>query len=277
VLLLVTHLSQAAAASKAPDAVITFIDVGEGDSILIESGGHAALIDAGNPIAGSPVIRLLRSRKIEYLDRVIITHPHPDHFGGMFQILQNFGSGDVHDNGEDIEPFMAKDPVLRWYDELVRKGARYSPLVRGQSFVLGDVTLDVLSPAKPMESRDWNANSVILRASVCGVKILLMADGNTETERLLMDKGIDLSAAVLKVGHHGAIDAGSPEFLERVKPRVTVVSVNKDNYNGFPAPATIERLASASKVYRTDESGNIALAIYSDGQYDISTGRALSR
>lgn len=264
--------STIAAEGKTPRANFTFIDVGEGDSIFIESSGANVLIDTGNPMTAGRIVSFLKSQHIDHLDRIIVTHPHPDHYGGIFQLASTLSFDALYDNGEAVTVEARKDRLLRWYEEFVRNDRRYMRLKRGDSLQVGEVSLKILNPPQPVVSSDWNTNSLVMMAQYGTFKLLLMGDGNFATEQDLLKNEIDLTASVLKVGHHGGADATSVEFLKAVKPGISIVSVKRSNSRSFPSPATIARL-SAGKLYRTDVSGSISLRVADDGSYDLTTER----
>jgi len=254
---------------------IHFLDVGEGDSILIEApNGETALIDAGNLITGSKVVRYLNNENIYDLDHFILTHPHLDHIGGAFSILQMIEVKNIYGNGEDLVALTRKSDVYRWYDDLVRKSNKYSVLEAGDSLALGEVKLKVLWPPKPLIFSDFNANSLIIVVEYKTLVCLLTGDLTAPAEAELLKKESRLEAGILKVGHHGSIDASSKEFLKAVSPKISVVSVDKDNIRGYPSSEVIQRLRKVSpEVYRTDINGDIIIQTEGDGKVIIKKER----
>lgn len=255
---------------RIPQAVVTFLDAGEGDSILLQSRGKHALIDVGNPLSGHSVLSQLEASGVKELEALILTHPHPDHFGGIFEVLPRLKVQHLYDNGEPLSRAMQGEPVLRWYSELVRNHARYQVLVPQDKIQIGGLELTVLSSFHSRKSPDWNTNSLVIMARAGSFRLLLMGDGNAETERSLIDGGVDISASVLKAGHHGAADTGTADFLNAVGPTMTVISVNRDNRNGYPSHDALQRIRKVSRIYRTDRDGAITLSIFDNGAYTVS-------
>ena len=262
VLLLFTFPFLSTLASSDEVGRIHFIDVGEGDSILLEIEGKSALIDTGNLISGPRLVKYLKEKGIEKLDYLILTHPHPDHIGGVFFILPALKVEKIYDNGQELDGLRKTCAIYRWYEDLVRKRKNYAVLISGDSLSLGSLTLEVLWPPEVPTSSDFNAFSLLIMVKGGGFSCLLTGDLTAAGERELLIREVNLKADVLKVGHHGAEDATSEEFLEAVSPGIAVISVDKDNFWGYPSAKVLERLKKAGvKVYRTDREGDIVLSI----------------
>lgn len=264
--LLANSLFAQEAGNHRQELKIHFLDVGEGDAILLQSRKENILIDAGNLISGYKVATYLKKEKVKKLNHLIITHPHPDHFGGVFFILQMFNVDKVYDNGqkfslEDISDF------YRWYEELFRQRENYKVLKAGDILFLSGWDLEVLWPPEPAEFfPEFNISSLVIKVKSATTAVngsfscLLAGDLSIPGEHGLLRRGIDLRSNVLKVGHHGSGGATSDEFLQVVSPEIAIISVNKDNIRGYPAKETIEKLEKANiKIYRTDVNGNILL------------------
>lgn len=262
VLLLFTFPFLSSLASSDEAGRIHFINVGEGDSILLEIEGKSALIDTGNLVSGPRLVKYLKEKGIEKLDYLILTHPHPDHIGGVFFILPALKVEKIYDNGQDLAGVRKSGAIYRWYEDLVRKRKNYAVLISGDSLSLGSLTLEVLWPPEAPTSSDFNAFSLLIMVKGGGFSCLLTGDLTAAGERELLKREVNLKADLLKVGHHGAEDATSEEFLEAVSPAIAVISVDKDNFWGYPSARVLERLKKAGvKVYRTDREGDIVLSI----------------
>lgn len=262
VLLLFTFPFLSTLASSGETGRIHFINVGEGDSILLEIEGKSALIDTGNLISGPRLVKYLKEKGIEKLNYLILTHPHPDHIGGVFFILPALKVEKIYDNGQELGGVRKSCAIYRWYEDLVRKRKNYAVLISGNSLPLGSLTLEVLWPPEVPTSSDFNAFSLLIMVKGGGFSCLLTGDLTAAGERELLRREVNLKADVLKVGHHGAEDATSQEFLEAVSPGIAVISVDKDNFWGYPSARVLQRLKKAGvKVYRTDKEGDIILSI----------------
>jgi len=234
---------------------VHFIDVGQGDSILIQSpDGINILIDAGNLSAGYKVNRYLESRKISRLECIIITHMHPDHVGGVFNILPKNRTNIIYYNGfrpQNNEFFFE---IMNFAEEL---NIPVKVLKAGNKLTFGNVTVDVLWPLEPF-SGNMNEDSIVLKIIYGRVNFLLTGDLNMNGEKKLMQTGYNLKSDVLKIGHHGAEDSNSAEFIDSVMPEIAVLSVGQHNRYGYPSEEVIQRFRSKKiKLYRTDFNGNI--------------------
>jgi competence protein ComEC len=263
----------------ASDLTVTAIDVGQGDSILIESSsGRNVLIDGGGKqeIGGSKlpskedmtgrsiVVPFLRKKGINELDLVVLTHPHDDHVGGLPYVLEKMKVDMVLDSGQaHTSRGYIKFLRLIEKNKIVYKIAR-----AGQVIDLGaGVKGYILHPSDPLISgteSDLNNNSVVIRLVYGKTSFLLMGDTAFEGEERVMSFGRSLKSDVLKVGHHGSRTSTSNEFLDAVSPQYAVISVGAKNKFGHPTKETLGRLADHGiKVFRTDLSG--AIVLKSDG------------
>jgi len=270
ILFLFFYFSLSISAKEVP-LKIHFLDVGEGDSILVEAPtGETLLIDTGNFISGFKVSQYLKEKNIQRLEHLIFTHPHLDHIGGAFLMVQEFSVKDIYDNGENLP----KQDIYRWYEQLVRQRAGYRVLSGGDELSVGEFELEILWPARPFVFSDFNVNSLVIMIKYNDFRCLLMADATDQIEKTLLKTGRDFKAEVLKVGHHGAGDASGIEFLQAVSPKIAVISVDRDNIRGYPSAETLERLKkSGSKILRTDQSGTILLTVDRKGKLTLKEER----
>ncbi len=249
---------------------LSFLDVGEGDCLLIESDGRSALIDTGNLRTGPGIIPKLKKSRIEKIDSIILTHPHLDHIGGVFALLTLIPVFSIYDNGEDLKREEQTDDSYRWYTKAVRSNLKYKALKRGDVLTVGKASLFVLWPPSPLPTSDWNSNSLVIMLRFGKFSALLMGDGNIETERLLINNGSSIKASILKAGHHGARDTGSPEFIKAASPQLIVISIDHNNKRGFPSPETIARFQeSGASIIRTSQNGDVVLLVSEDGRFSI--------
>jgi len=246
---------------------VSFIDVGQGDAILIRSPeGLYGLIDGGE--ADSGVIQYLKSQGVQNLDLVVATHPHSDHIGGLVAVFQTFPTARVVTNGE-----MHTTAVYENYlDAIAVSKAEYIEVVRGNVIKLGSLTFTVLNPGRIVEG-DLNRNSVVLRMTYGNTTFLFMGDANNDTEAEMIAADLPLKADILKVGHHGSSTSTSAAFLAAVDPTAAVYSAGKGNSYGHPSPDTLARLGNAGvNVLGTDIHGTIVFLVDGTG-YSIQTAR----
>ena len=273
---LVVLLEVAARRSGAPTGLlrVTFLDVGQGDSAIVNlPDGEALLIDGGG-LVGSPidvgqrvVAPELRARRRTSVAAVVLTHPHPDHFGGLSTGLDALQVGALWETGEGE----AEGTGGGYASLLSGVRARGSPVRRMDTLCgareLGGARVEVLAPCPAFSpDRGPNDNSIVLRVTYGARSILFVGDAEREEEGLLVAAGTErLRADVLKVGHHGSRTSSSPAFLAAVRPSVAVVSAGCRNRFGHPHPATLAALdAAGARVWRTDRSG--AIVVTTDGR-----------
>jgi competence protein ComEC len=262
------------------DLVLTAIDVGQADGLLIRTPrGHALLVDAGGRLERGPqtggsssaedvgervVVPFLIRAGIHHVDAILISHPHGDHAGGVAPVLRVLGADELADSGQAY-------PGHAYHDALDVARQRHVALLEPRA---GDVwrsddgvTLRFYGPAEPYLSatrNDINNNSLVFRLEYGRFRMLFTGDAGAEAEERLLRAGADMRADVLKVGHHGSAYGTTPSFVQAVSPAAAVVSVGRDNLFGHPAQSTLATLeAAGARVYRTDRDG--AVAIESDG------------
>jgi beta-lactamase superfamily II metal-dependent hydrolase len=257
---------------------VVFLDVGEGDAVYVETPtGEKILIDTGNLITGGYVAEFLDERGVRRVDSVFITHPHPDHMGGIFHILARLEVASVYDNGQPVTEGPGSE-IYRWYAEAAR-GSNYRALKAGDTFSYGPVKVLVLWPKPPLSPEpsllnDWNANSLVLKLVYGESSFLLAGDATGVVEKALLDSGVELRAKVLKVGHHGAQDATGKDFLEAVRPAYAVISVNEGNIRGYPDEAVLKRLENRGiQTLLTKSHGDIAFTVSPKGKLFLSIGK----
>jgi len=235
------------------------LDVGQADSILIKTGASAMLIDGGNNEDAETIIKYIKAQGISKLDYVIGTHPHEDHIGSLDQVVKTFTvekviMPKVQANTKTFEDLL---------DAIIRKGLKITAPVPGTVYKLGEAEFTILAP-NGTGYEDINNYSVVIKLVHGSNSILLTGDAEDVSEREMLAKGYDLSANILKVGHHGSNSSSTTEFLKVVNPTLSVISVGKDNPYGLPGSEAIKRISGAgAEILRTDQVGTIVIT--SDG------------
>jgi competence protein ComEC len=244
---------------------VHFIDVGQGDSVLIQtSGGTSMLIDGGDTDMG--IVQYLKSKGVTQLDTVVATHPHADHIGGLVQVLKAIPVAKVVTNGQ---PTTTKT-YENFLDAIAAAKSEYVEVKRGDSLHLDNIVFTVLNPVS-INGDDLNNNSLVLRLVYGKVSFLFEGDAQAEAEASMAASSVSLvSATILKVGHHGSRTSSSPAFLSLVKPEVAIYSAGRNNAYGHPHPETLMALAAVgATVYGTDVNGTIIVT--TDGNtYKVS-------
>lgn len=255
-------------AAKAPDTSkpegtleVHYIDVGQGDATLIKCGSHAMLIDGGNNNKGTTVQLYLKKQGVESLDYVIGTHPDADHIGGLDVIVYKYNCEKV------IMPDYEKD--TRTYQELVDvihdKNMKITYPVVGEQYALGEAEFTIIAPNSNSYGGNANDYSVAILLEYGKNRFLFTGDAEEASEMEMLSNGIELSADVYKVAHHGRRSASTQEFLNAVHPKYAVISCGEGNSYGHPHAEVLNRLRSMGvEVFRTDEQGSIIAS--SDGE-----------
>ena len=249
----------AADAAAAPELVVRFLDVGQGDAALISCDGQWLLIDGGPPKASSTLYAILQRLGVTRLDCIVSTHPDADHAGGLSGALEVATCGTFYAS-------TATSDTRTWRgvcDRLERQGVPLSIPAPGDSFDLGAARVTFLGPVRA--APDDNNNSLVLRIDHGGDSFLFTGDAEREEESDLLVAGANLCADVLKVGHHGSAGASSPAFVAAVDPQVAVISVGRNSY-GHPTDEVLDRLAAqGARVLRTDQGGDIVATTRGSG------------
>lgn len=294
---------------------IYFFDVGQADSILLLTDGKAMLVDTGNAGDATEKNTLTKSNinltyelkklGVDVIDILVATHPHEDHMGSMYKIINTFDIGELYANGftaEEVDKeyyykfdkamndkgvhlvaptsltekqIKAKideyNATLSEEEEKVKYNANDYIRV-GDVVNFGDAKLTLLAPSSAKYS-DTNDYSLVFMVEFEGVKVLLTGDAGKESEEEMLafakSTGFDLDCDVLKVGHHGSRTANTEEFIATVKPEYSVIMVEQGTKYGLPDEDVIERLERhGSKIYSTMNDGDIKLII-DDGSYEF--------
>jgi len=241
---------------------IYFIDVGQGDAILIKYNDTEMLIDCGNNGEGVKVADFLRSKGITTLEYLMMTHPDSDHIGGCDDVLKQFKTNAIINNGRETDTYTYKE--VR--DEVASQGIQSITAQQGMEWIIGPTKISVIQADNGLD--DNNMNSIVAELTYNEVSALFTGDCDNQCETLLISRNI--TANILKVAHHGSKYATSTKLLGMLKPSTAIISVGDNSY-GHPTQEVLDRLSQEGVItYRTDLNGNID--IRSDGRgYQVTT------
>jgi competence protein ComEC len=227
----------------------------DGSTMLVDGGGY--LHDTGHDFGQRMLAPALGALHVERIDTMIATHEHPDHSGGLPYIIKNFPVGEF---------WSIKNVTAEIRSELSKKKMAQRTLAAGDIITLpGPVTVTFLSPVRLLQTADneessANEQSLVFRLRYGAFSMIFCADAGFEAEQVMLAGSHELQSTVLKVGHHGSSYSTSEEFLERVRPRVALISAGAGNRFGLPSVRTLNLLRSKGvPTYRTDRDGTIEL------------------
>ncbi|WP_304625001.1 MBL fold metallo-hydrolase [Sporosarcina obsidiansis] len=255
IVLTISLLPVSTDAAAAKDMKVHFIDVGQGDAILVQApNGKNMLVDGGPKAAGSKVVSFLKSKGVKRLDYVVATHPDADHIGGLEAVLNAFPVTNFIDSGHP-------HTTQTYYNMLAlidKKNIKFTIAKELDKLALDPQLITRVLYADE-SAKDSNAASIVLKITYNKVSFLLMGDADITTENYLKSK-YDVKATVLKNGHHGSDTSSSAAFISAVKPSVAILSYGKNNSYGHPNLAVEARLKNVgAKTYKTPIHCNITV------------------
>lgn len=236
------------------DVVVKFFDVGQADSILVQSAGVNMLIDAGTNNMGNTVVQNLKDLGITKIDYLVGTHPHEDHIGGMDDVINNFEIGTIYMPKVQTNTKTFEDVL----DAISNKGLTITTPEVGYVFEVGNTKCEVMcaGTGTTEENSNLNLSSIVIRMVYGEESFLFMGDAEEKNESSRQWP----QTTVLKVGHHGSDTSSSESFLNQVKPEISVISVGINNTYGHPKKTTLDKLnALGTSIYRTDQNGTITI------------------
>lgn len=233
---------------------VHFLDVGQGDSIFIElPNSQTMLIDAGENYHGKGIINYIKNCGYSRIDYLVATHPHSDHIGSMAYIVRNFEIGDIY------MPKVTTTTVTyeKLLESISEKGLKIKSAAAGTNITyFDDFTADITAP-KEIDEKNLNNCSAVIKMTYGNKSFLLMGDAEKSEINSIT---ADISADVLKVGHHGSKTSTTAELLERVQPVIAVISCGIDNDYGHPHESTLNFLSDINcEVYRTDKDKTVTV------------------
>ena len=239
---------------------VHYIDVGQGDSILVQVNGKNLLIDAGPGSSTDKLLAYLKKQNISTLDYIVATHPHEDHIGGMAEVIKHYNVGEFY----APKVVTTTRTFQNMISALKGKGLKINTAKEGVTIDLGSNAECVMLAPNSSSYESLNNYSAVIKITFGNTKFLFTGDAEKLSEKEMLDKNLDLSADVLKVGHHGSTSSSSAAFLDKTAPKAAIISCGKGNDYGHPHKPTITALTKRNiKIYRTDIDGTVI--IESDG------------
>ncbi|WP_425283920.1 ComEC/Rec2 family competence protein [Lentibacillus halodurans] len=242
-------------AREQPDMDVHFINVGQGDSILVQTPSEKnILIDGGPPRAGKKVAAFLKEQNVEKLDLVIATHPDIDHIGGLTEVMKTFEVDRIMDTGK----IHSTRTYAQYISQILKRQIPVEIADRNDLIKI-DPLLKMRILNTHAGSKTNNESSIVLKITFHKMDILLMSDVEKEQEKKLMEKH-DLDSEILKVAHHGSHTSTSLEFLQAVSPNAAVLTYGKKNEYGHPVDHVMENLHKVdTAIYPTAVFGDITI------------------
>jgi competence protein ComEC len=252
----------------------TFLDVGQGNAALVQfPGGKNMIIDGGGTLSGQfdigerVIAPFLRTKGVWTIDYLVLTHPHPDHIGGLIFLLDTFKVKEVWANGDRLET----EAFVRWQQAISHKGIphRKFKMDSRYTFNINGVMVDVYGPSGDMAATGGqdlllNRRSLVLRISYGRRHLLFPGDIDACRENELLQRGYVVKSDVLLAPHHGSNTSNTPDFIQAVAPEAVVFSIGQFNHFSFPHPDVVGRYMNTERsIYRTDRDG--AITCLTDG------------
>jgi len=248
------------------DLIVTFINVGQGDAILIRDGNSAVLIDAGDQRPGTApiILEYLENAGVTTLNYIVGTHPHADHIGSFATII-NSENVTVEAVVKPDQPHTTQ-VYNRFLTAIEDNNVRIVLAERGERIQTGSIDIMIVAPGpRDVPNRNLNNTSVVLHLTHGVNTFLFTGDAEVPSEQNMVTSGLDLSADIMQAGHHGSRTSSSVALVDAVNPSVIAISVGAGNKYGHPHPCVMERFEQIdAQIFRTDELGH--LVFVSNGQ-----------
>lgn len=221
-------------------------------------GDKAIMIDAGETDSYKTIASYLTINNVKKLDYLILTHAHADHIGSADDIINNYEVDNVIMTRLTEENTPTSDVYSNLLNALANSKAKVYAAKAGDTYKLDDISFDILGPVK--DYKELNNTSVVVKVTYGNTKFLFQGDAEAKAEKDILAAGYDVSADVIKLGHHGSRTSTDLDYLRAVNPQAAVISCGLNNSYKHPNPETIAKLESMSiPYYRTDVRGNIVI------------------
>jgi len=243
---------------------VHFIDVGQGDAILVQTEDSNMLIDAGD-WNGDEVVPYLESQGVKEVDILQGTHEHADHIGQMDKVIENFEVSEVWMPG-NTHTSQVYERVLTGIDE---NDIDYVEPRAGETYDLDSLEIEILSPSEL--TGDYNDDSIVMKTTYDEVSFMFTGDVEQTGEQKMLDNDMDLDANILKAGHHGSSTSNTDGFVKAVSPEVAIMSYGEDNKYNHPNGSVLDRFNKYGiEMYGTQAHGNIVIT--TDGEsFNVQT------
>src|SRR5699024_597180 len=257
-------------AQKLDDLTVHYMDVGQGDATFFQvkdkDETYHILYDTGD-WKGNEVVPYLKDLKVDYIDVIIISHPHADHIGQLHKVLDQFDVGEVWMSSNTAQSEVYNKAV----EEIVKSDADFDEPKAGDVFDIGPLQLTILHPANV--TGNLNEDSISFHAQYGDISFLFTGDASKTEEKIMLENDLPIEATVLQLGHHGSNTSSDPKFVEEVNPEIAIYSAGIDNKYGHPHEEVIDLFATKDiPLYGTDTYGNIV--IKTDGKtYEVDKGK----
>ena len=235
---------------------VTMLNVGQGDAFLIETSTQNILIDTGDVTARKKLIDELKKAGVTRIEKIILTHAHSDHIGGVQTVLKNFPVDEILDNG-----FTSTSPLYKKYHAA---DVKFSTLQAGNVLDLGGgAYFEVLSPTPPADYSNVNNQSIVGRLIFEDCSMLFMGDAERAVEKKLLENDLqDIQATVLKAGHHGSRTSNSIKFVKTINPDYILISAGLGNDYGHPHKQSLKnflKVVPSENIFCTAFNGTVRL------------------
>ena len=257
------------------ELAIHVLDIGQGDATLLSKDGEWVLIDSGDVDHRPQMKEYLKQYGVSTVSKVIVTHPHADHMGGMLAVFQTAEIEDIYDDGVPT----TTNTYRTYLKNIKAKNIRYHKVGAGDTIPLFDgVNFEVLAPVKTIKNErgeaDLNNNSVVGRLVYGNFAMMFTGDAEAEEEKTILNAGAAVKSDILKVGHHGSRTSSSAAFVKAVAPKIGIISLGAGNSYGHPHAKTLKTLEKHKvEIFRTDRDGTVTVTTTGSGDFQIQKQR----